>query len=58
MQTHDYLLLAVAALIIAAAFAFSPNSVATGNSIQHYRIDLSGLGRNSGYVPEEEIPAH
>ncbi len=58
MHTHDYVLLALAALIIAAAFALLSESGATGESIQPYQMDLSGLNRNAGYLPEEEFPAH
>ena len=58
MHTHDYVLLALAALILAGAFALLPNSTATGDPIQSYQIDISGLNRNATYLPEEEFPAH
>ena len=58
MHTQDYLLLAFAASISAAAFAFLPHASATGDSFAPYWIDLSGLNRNAGYLPEEEFPAH
>ena len=58
MQEHDCALLALAALIIAAVFAASPNAAAIEESIQVYRIDLSGLSRNVSYWPEEEFPPH
>ena len=56
MHTQDYLLLAFAAFIIAATFL--PQASATGDSFAPYWIDLSGLNRNAGYLPEEEIPPH
>lgn len=58
MHTLDYRLLALAALLIAAAFALLPDQAATGESAQRYQIDISGLNRNAGYLPEEEFPAH
>ena len=58
MHTRDYVLLALAGLIIAGAFALVPNSTTTGESIESYRIDISGLNRNAPYLPEEEFPAH
>jgi hypothetical protein len=58
MHTQDYLLLAFAAFIIAAAFAFLPQASATGDLFAPYWIDLSGLNRDAGYLPEEEIPPH
>jgi hypothetical protein len=58
MSRHDYVLLALAALIFAAAFAFLPSASATGESIAPDKIDLSGLNRNGGYLLEDDIPAH
>lgn len=58
MHTQDYVLLALAGLIVAGAFALVPNSTATGELIESYRIDISGLNRNAPCLPEEEFPAH
>jgi hypothetical protein len=58
MHIHDYVLLALAGLMIGAAFALVPNSTARGVSIQSYQIDISGGNRNTTYLPEEEFPAH
>ncbi len=58
MHTHDYVLLALAALIVAAAFALLPDAAATSEPMRAYQIDISGLNRNAVYLPEEDFPAH
>jgi len=61
MKPYDYVLLVLAALVLAAARIGAPHTgaTATANGMwAPYGIDLSALTRNAGHLPEEEFPAH
>jgi hypothetical protein len=60
MQTHDYAFLALAAVIAAAAILISPKGSASVKQpwMPGYGLDLSGINRSVGPLPEEEFPAH
>jgi hypothetical protein len=60
MKKHDYLALALAAVILAIIFAISPKvgTIADEASIGLYGIDISGLTRNARHLPEEDYPAY
>lgn len=60
MQTQDYAILVLAALILAGIFAISPNALAPANGTPSagYSIDLSGINRNAPFLPEEDFPPH
>ena len=60
MQTSDFAVLALGALMIAGIIAISPDVRATANgaSTEPHSIGLSGLSRNATYSPEEDLPAH
>jgi hypothetical protein len=61
MHKYDYALLALAALILAAAFViFTPEGSSTGT--RHWApadgIHLSGIHRSTGILPDEDFPPH
>ena len=60
MKTRDFLTLALAAFILAIIFSISPKVETTANeaSVGTYGIDILGLTRNAGNLPEEDFPAH
>jgi len=60
MKKHDYLVLALAAVILAVIFAISPTvgTIADEASIGSYGIDILGLSRNARNLPDEDHPAY
>ena len=60
MTKHDYLLLAVAAVMLGLIFAVSPKvgSIADEASIGTFGIDIPGLTRNARNLPEQDYPAY
>ena len=61
MRMHDYMLLALAALLAAGVFTSSPHAPATAQagasgSIRWDPVHLSGFGRNAGYLADEDLP--
>jgi hypothetical protein len=60
MKKHDYLAIALAAVILAVIIAISPKigTIADEASIGSYGIDIPGLTRNARNLPDEEYPAH
>jgi hypothetical protein len=60
MKTRDYLTLALAAFILAIVLAFSPKveTIANEATVGAHAIDILGLTRNAGSLPEEDYPAH
>ena len=60
MKTRDFLTLAFAAFILAIVLAFAPKveTVANEASVGAQGIDILGLTRNAGRLPEEDYPAH
>jgi hypothetical protein len=60
MKKHDYLALALAAVILAIILAISPKveTIADEATIATLGIDTSGLTRNAGRLPDQEYPAY
>ncbi|MEJ0074525.1 MAG: hypothetical protein WDO17_03610 [Alphaproteobacteria bacterium] len=60
MNKHDYLALALAAVILAIILVISPKvgTIADEASIASHGIDILGLTRNARVLPDEEFPAH
>jgi hypothetical protein len=60
MKKPDYLVLALAAVILGIMIAISPKveTVADEASMEAYRIDIPGLTRNAGNLPEQDYPAY
>ena len=58
MYRYDYVLLALAALVLAAAFLVSPKGSAGRLQWAPAEIHLSGIHRNTAMLPEEDFPAH
>jgi len=60
MRKHDYIVLALAAAILAVIIAASPNvqTVANEASTEIYGIDILGLTKNARDLPEHHYPAH
>jgi hypothetical protein len=60
MNKHDYLALALAAVILGIIFVLSPKvgTIADEASIATYGIDIPGLTRNARHLPEEDYPAY
>jgi hypothetical protein len=60
MKKHDYLALALAAVILSIIFAIAPKveTVADEASIATLGIDTSGLTRNARNLPDQEYPAY
>jgi hypothetical protein len=59
MYKYDYILLALAALILAAAFVASPEgSATTERQWAPADIHLSGIHRSTAMLPDENLPAH
>ena len=60
MKKHDYLALALAAVILAIIIASSPKveTIADEASIGVHGFAILGLARNAGNLPEEDYPAH
>jgi hypothetical protein len=60
MKTRDYFTLALAAFILAIILAVSPKveTVANEASVGAQGIDILGLTRNAGNLPEQDYPAH
>ena len=60
MKKHDYLTLALTAVILGIVIAMTPKgeTIADHVLIAPYGIDILGLTRNAGNLPEEDYPAH
>lgn len=60
MKKHDYLALALAALILGIVLAIAPKveTVADEALIGPYGIDTTGITRNAGKLPDQEYPAY
>ena len=60
MRRQDYILLALAAVIVAIIIAISPNvaTVANEASTDIYGIDILGLTKNAQDLPEQHYAAH
>jgi hypothetical protein len=60
MKKHDYLVLALAAVILGIILAVSPklDTVADEALIGTYGIDIPGLTRNARHLPEQDYPAY
>jgi len=60
MKKHDYLALALAAVILGVILAISPTigPIADEASNGVYGIDIPGLTRNARHLPEEDYPAY
>ena len=60
MKKHDYLALALAAVLLAISIAISPKveTVADEASVGVHGFDILGLTRNARNLPEEDYPAH
>ena len=60
MRKHDYIALALAAVILAVIIAISPNvqTVANEASTEIYGVDILGLTKNARDLPEQHYAAH
>jgi len=60
MKTRDYLTLALAAFVLAIVLLLSPKveTIANEASLGAQGIDILGLTRNAGHLPEEDYPAY
>jgi len=60
MKKHDYLALALAAVILAIIVSILPKveTIANEASIGARGLDILGLTRNAGNLPEEDYPAY
>lgn len=60
MRRQDYIVLALAAAIIAVIIAVSPNVTIVANeaSTEIYAIDILGLTKNAQVLPEQQYAAH
>jgi hypothetical protein len=59
MHTYDYIVLALVALMLAAAFATSPEGAPTiDRQWAPADIHLSGIYRSTAMLPEEHFPPH
>ena len=60
MSKRDYLAVGLAALILGIIIAISPKveTVANEAFIGPYSIDILGLTRNAGHLPEQDFPAY
>ena len=59
MHTYDYALLALAALILAAAFIASPEGKATTErQWAPADVHFAGVHRGTAMLPEEDFPPH
>ena len=60
MKKHDYLALALAAVILGIIFAIAPKvgTIADEASIGRYGIDIPGMSRNARHLPDEDYPAY
>ena len=60
MRKHDYLLLALAAAVLAAIITISPNvqTVANETSTEIYGVDILGITKNAQNLPEQQYAAH
>ena len=60
MRKHDYIVLALAAAILATIIAISPNvqTVANEASTEIYGVDILGLTKNARNLPEQHYAAH
>jgi hypothetical protein len=60
MRKYDYAVLGLAALILAVIIATSPTVTTEANqsSTEIFGIDIFGLTKNAGYLPEEYFPAN
>jgi hypothetical protein len=60
MRKYDYAVLTLVALILAGIIAISPTVTTEANqsSTEIFGVDIFGLTRNAGHLPEEKFPAH
>ena len=60
MRMQKVALAGLAALILAAIFAVSPNANVVANEVstEGYGIDISLLTRGATNLPEQQFPAH
>lgn len=60
MQKREYILLALAAVIVAVIIAMSPNvtTIANEASTELYGVDILGLTKNAQDLPEQQYAAH
>jgi hypothetical protein len=60
MRRQDYIVLALAAIIVAVIIAISPNATTVANeaSTEIYGIDILGLTKNARDLPEQHYAAH
>jgi len=60
MKKHDYLAVALAAIILGIILAVAPKveTIADEATITHQGIDIPGLTRNARNLSEEDYPAH
>jgi len=60
MRKEEYMVLALAAVILAVIIAISPNvtTVANEASTEIYGVDILGLTKNARDLPEQQYAAH
>ena len=60
MQNREYILLSLAAVIVAVIIAMSPNvrTIANEASTELYGVDILGLTKNAQDLPEQQYAAH
>ncbi len=60
MRKEEYMVLALAAVILAVIIAISPNvtTVANEASTEIYGVDILGLTKNAQDLPEQQYAAH
>lgn len=60
MQKREYILLALAAVILAGIIAIAPNvaTVANEASTEIYGVDILGLTKDAQNLPEQQYAAH
>ena len=60
MRKREYIIVALAAVIVAVIIAMSPNvtTIANEASTEIYGVDIFGLTRNAQDLPEQQYAAH
>ena len=60
MRKEEYMVLALAAVILAVIIAISPNvaTVANEASTEIYGVDILGLTKNAQNLPDHQYAAH
>ncbi len=60
MQKREYLILALAAAIVAVIMTMSPHvtTIANEASTELYGVDILGLTKNAQNLPEQQYAAH